>query len=155
MNQAAQWSPAYAAASQWVAQQQSHGMRTSNPTATIGEQQNAPFRARLYTAANAVVLEADVRQVLVRVYNSSGQEVYGATRDPADVIVPLQVTPEWVSGGEGYNLAVTIPGRGVFLAGGGDYLAEFVLEMNDGDTISVRGRIKVAPLLTFQETQTQ
>jgi len=117
--------------------------------------------ARVYSKYNALVVFADVYQVLVRVYDALGREVYGSEEDPALVVFDtLQGTASapdaaWTADAVGYNFKYTIPGRGVFVVGGGLYVAEYTLEMADGDTITVSGSLAVAPVQTYKDTQTQ
>lgn len=130
-------------------------MNLSVPTAPIGEQQDAPFYARVVDKLNVVVVVADVYQVLVRVHDRNGTEVYGSEETPSDVFASVVATEPWTADGTGYNFQFTIPGRGVFLAGGGTYTAEFTVELNDGDTIPLFGRLDVRPSLTNKQNQTQ
>jgi hypothetical protein len=154
-----QWALGYCAFAQWITSESQGGrpdMNLNIPSATIAEQQDAVLCARVYANDNTIVVQADVLQVLVRVYDVSGTEVYGKEEDPADVIYnTLQTDARWTEDGTGYNLRVTIPGRGVFLSGGANYGTEIILEMADGDAIAIRGTLRITPLGAYKLTQTQ
>lgn len=161
MTFASQWTPARTPIGQWAIPGAKKGfpdMKHSMPTGTISEQQDAPLAARIYKDG-ALVEQADVYQVLVRVHDELGVEVYGSEDEPADVIFDtLQGTTgapdaSWTADVTGYNLKVTIPGRGVFLAGGRRYHAEVVVELLDGDNVTLTGSLQVEPGRTFKKSQ--
>lgn len=150
---AARWATSYVAAAQWALPGAKPGMNFILPSGTISEQQDAPLLARVYTKDNTALQQADVYQILLRVYDKSGTEVYGEEVSAgSSVFDSLQTGDVWTAGATGYNLSVTFPGRGVFLAGGASYTAEVTIELNDDDAITITGNLRVRPTRTYEKT---
>lgn len=160
----AQWALAYTAVAQWAVPGSKPGRPNVHlvlPSTTISEQQDAPLLARVYTKANVLAVPSDVAQVLVRVYDRDGAEVYGEELSAGAVIqdpafgTPTNPDARWTADGDGGNLDLTIPGRGVFLAGGANYGTEVVVEYLDGDSYTISGHIRVKPTRTYKQDQAQ